>query len=109
MTEANRETPAAEPGADASDTGTIPNVERLSKVKGTGLTKKAQLIRLLGSKHGADLQTLAGKLGWQPHTTRAALSRLRKAGYVLTAESAGEGKPLRYRITGTPPAGDDPR
>ena len=34
---------------------------------------------------------------WQPHSTRAALSRLRAAGHVLVAETA-EGRPRRYRI-----------
>lgn len=61
-------------------------------------TKQAQLIRLLSRKHGADLTTLASALGWQPHTTRAALSRLRKAGHVLRAERTASDKPLRYRL-----------
>lgn len=65
-------------------------------------TKKAQLIRLLRRKAGADLQTLSTRLGWQPHTTRAAVSRLRKAGHVLTAERPADGRPLRYRIVQSP-------
>ena len=66
-----------------------------------GPTKKAQLIRLLKGRHGADAATLSKRLGWQPHTVRAALSGLRKAGCGIAAERA-EGKPLRYRITAAP-------
>ena len=43
-------------------------------------TKKQHLIHLLGLKSGADITSLGAKLGWQPHTTRAAITGLRKAG-----------------------------
>ena len=62
-------------------------------------TKKNQLIRLLSARAGRDIAYLSETLGWQPHTTRAALSGLRKAGYSVTAEKAAKGKPARYRIT----------
>ena len=65
-------------------------------------TKKAQLIQLLTRKAGADVATISDKLGWQSHTTRAALTGLRKAGFEISAEKAGEGKPLSYRITAQP-------
>lgn len=61
-------------------------------------TKKAQLIKLLSRKSGADAAAISAKFGWQPHTTRAALSGLRKAGFDVTKQSAVAGKPLRYRI-----------
>ena len=61
-------------------------------------TKKSLLIKLLSRKSGIDLQTISAKLGWQPHTTRAALSELRKAGLDVTKETGGIGKPTRYRI-----------
>ena len=64
-------------------------------------TKKAQLIRLLKAKAGADIFALSKRLEWQPHTTRAALSGLRKAGYEIGIERP-EGKPPRYRITAEP-------
>ena len=63
-------------------------------------TKKAQLIQMLSRKAGADVDTISEKFGWLPHSTRAALSGLRKAGFELTPEKPGNGKPLRYRITG---------
>jgi Protein of unknown function (DUF3489) len=67
-------------------------------------TKKSQLIGFLSLKEGADVPTISEKLGWLPHTTRAALSGLRKAGYELTPEKQEDGKPSRYRITAVPAA-----
>ncbi|MCR9140395.1 MAG: DUF3489 domain-containing protein [Alphaproteobacteria bacterium] len=65
-------------------------------------TKKAQLIQLLSRKAGADVATISAKLGWLPHTTRAALTGLRKAGFEISSEKAEECKPLIYRITAQP-------
>ena len=67
------------------------------------ITKKQELIRLLSKKAGADLATLSEKFGWQPHTTRAALSGLRKTGYEVIRIERANGKPARYRIQGMPP------
>ena len=65
-------------------------------------TKKAQLIQMLTRNAGADVATISDKLGWQSHTTRAALTGLRKAGFEISAEKSGDGKPLSYRITAQP-------
>jgi len=65
-------------------------------------TKKAQLIQMLTRKAGADATTISDRLGWQAHTTRAALTGLRKAGFEITAEKKGDGKPSCYRITAQP-------
>ena len=67
-------------------------------------TKKAQLIRMLNRKAGADVATISAKLGWQQHTTRAALTGLRKSGYEIVSEKAGQGQPSRYRIVAEPAA-----
>ncbi len=69
---------------------------------GKRMTKKDQLIKLLGGKSGADLKSLSAKLGWQHHTTRAALSGLRKAGYDVVNEKPATGGASRYRILPTP-------
>lgn len=76
--------------------GTGPNSH--AKPKKTKSTKKAQLIKMLCAKSGANLQTLSEKLGWQPHTTRAAMSGLRKAGHKIELKPSSNGKPSRYRI-----------
>ena len=65
---------------------------------------KTQLVRrLLARKTGADLDALCTATGWQPHSVRAALSGLRKAGYSLDrVPPKTEGGPTLYRITATP-------
>ena len=63
------------------------------------VTKKDQLIRLLSRKSGANVVAISEALGWQVHTTRAALTGLRKAGFDLSKEQSAKGGPARYRIT----------
>ncbi|MHA6264826.1 DUF3489 domain-containing protein [Arenibacterium sp. CAU 1754] len=65
-------------------------------------TKKVQLIRMLTGETGTDVAAVGKKLGWQNHTTRAALTGLRKAGYVIAAEKPADGKLTRYRIMAEP-------
>ena len=67
-------------------------------------TKKAKLIALLSRKSGADVPSLSATLGWLPHTTRAALTGLRKSGYEIASIKPGNGKPSRYQIVGWPGA-----
>jgi len=66
------------------------------------ITKKAQLITLLSRKAGCDIQTISERLGWLHHTTRAALSGLRKSGRELIVEKRGKDNPSRYRIAAVP-------
>ena len=47
---------------------------------------------------------LAEALGWQQHTTRAALSRLRSAGFEIKREVPKSGGAARYRIAAEPAA-----
>ena len=56
------------------------------------VTKKDQLIKLLSSKAGREIKAISETLGWQHHTTRAALSGLRKAGYDVAVEKAAGGE-----------------
>ena len=67
-------------------------------------TKKEQLIKLLRTKDGADIKALSDKLGWQQHTTRAALTGLRKAGFQIAGEKPEKGGMSRYRILAAPAA-----
>ena len=61
-------------------------------------TKQARVVDLLRSDAGASLSELAGATGWLPHTTRAALTGLRKRGFAIATEKT-EGL-TRYRIGG---------
>ena len=58
--------------------------------------KGHRLVQLLRPRAGLDIAALSGKLGWQPHSTRAALSRLRQAGYAIekARTSATSSSPL---------------
>lgn len=59
-------------------------------------TKKARLVGLLGRPRGATVGQLQKALDWQPHTIRAAISRLRKDGTEITLDRSG--KTPAYRI-----------
>lgn len=78
------------------EAATLPAVEPASK--GGGASRRDQLIRMLSARRGADLAAISEKFGWLSHTTRAALSGLRKAGYVVITEKRADGKPTRYRV-----------
>lgn len=63
-------------------------------------TKKAMVIELLRRDRGTSVDEIVGMTGWLPHTTRAALTGLRRTGAVIeTVRQAG--CPTRYRIIGT--------
>ena len=69
-------------------------------------TKAAILRKLLSRKSGADLAALQAATGWQPHSVRAAMSGLRKAGHTIDrADPAKPGGGAIYRITGGPESG----
>lgn len=55
-----------------------------------GKSKKARLEALLGRPRGATLGQLQKALDWQPHTIRAAISRLRKDGTEITLDRSGK-------------------
>ena len=66
------------------------------------VTKRARLIGLLKVAKGSDVATLSRELGWQLHTTRAALTGLRQAGFTIErTQSEGRGASC-YRITAEP-------
>lgn len=50
-------------------------------------SKIAQVVNMLERPGGALLAELANHTGWLPHTTRAALTGLRKKGHVIVKES----------------------
>jgi hypothetical protein len=60
-------------------------------------SKQALIIKMLSRKAGATLEALVDATGWLPHTTRAALTGLRKRGYTVLLERQ-DGKPSHYRI-----------
>ena len=62
--------------------------------------KRDRLVRLLKAGAGREIATLSRELGWLPHTTRAALTRLRRAGYAIEKLPPQNNGGSRYRIAG---------
>lgn len=60
-------------------------------------TKLAQLQHRLAAPEGATPASLCAALGWQRHTLRAALTRLRQAGHRLERSRSAEGESV-YRL-----------
>ena len=59
-------------------------------------SKAARLVAMLRRPKGATQKQLEASLGWQPHTVRAAISRLRKAGAEVTLDRSA--RTPTYRI-----------
>ncbi|MGA0597730.1 DUF3489 domain-containing protein [Enterovirga sp. CN4-39] len=66
-------------------------------------SKRTMVLELLGRAEGASIAELMSATGWLPHTTRAALSRLRSAGKPLL-KSSREDDTTAYRILVEEPA-----
>ena len=65
-------------------------------------TKGNRLIQLLKARSGRNITALSAELGWQLHTTRAALSRLRKGGYAIEKLPPSKQGGARCRISSAP-------
>ena len=50
------------------------------------VTKRGQLAAMLVRDEGATVDQMIAVTGWLPHTTRAALTGLRKAGYAIDSD-----------------------
>ena len=72
--------------------------------KARAATKIARVIARLTAADGATVPDLAAMTGWLPHTTRAALTGLRRRGFTLVREPDTDG-PSVYYIRGTPQTG----
>ena len=68
--------------------------------KRTAQTKISKVVALLEKDEGATLSQMVELTGWLPHTTRAALTGLKKKGFTFT-RSERDGASV-YRITSSP-------
>jgi hypothetical protein len=87
--------PAKQPGARKSGK---------PDTKGKAKTKNEQLIQLLSKSGGVRVSMLVERLGWQGHTVRAALSRLRKQGHEIATSKSAKGDEAVYAIVVASPA-----
>ena len=67
-------------------------------------TKIAQVLALLRRDQGATLDQLVTLTGWLPHTTRAALTGLRKRGFDVAIDRSNAKRGSSYRIGVDPSA-----
>ena len=63
-----------------------------------GGSKLARVIALLERDHGATIEELIAATGWLAHTTRAALTGLRKRGYPVAIDRSDDKRGSFYRI-----------
>jgi len=68
-------------------------------------TKLARVIGLLIRSHGVTLAELIAATDWLPHTTRAALTGLRKRGYAVTLDRSDKTRGAAYLIAADAPLG----
>jgi hypothetical protein len=66
-------------------------------------TKQSRLIAVLSADGGCSIGEAAAAFGWLPHTTRAALTGLRRKGYVIERMKGEAGAASRHRIVATAP------
>jgi Protein of unknown function (DUF3489) len=70
-------------------------------------TKLAQVVELLQQDRGASIDELIVVTGWLPHTTRAALTGLRKRGFVTAIDRSDKERGSIYRVESGPAAEDN--
>jgi Protein of unknown function (DUF3489) len=97
-----REAPRPRPRPDANKaSGPEIIAERAKTLAPRGGSKLARVIDLLQRSEGATIPNLIEATGWLPHTTRAALTGLRKRGYAVARERIAGGDSI-YRVAGRP-------
>ena len=98
---ANRDQAAIPSELDAKDArpaeGIEPGPARPSAPRSG--SKLARVIGLLERDHGATIEELIAATAWLAHTTRAALTGLRKRGYAVAIDRSDDKRGSFYRIT----------
>ena len=79
------------PGVEAIREPAPPRVPRAG-------TKISDVIDMLGRDAGATVDEIIAATAWLPHTTRAALTGLRKRGYALVSDRSDPTRSTVYRI-----------
>jgi hypothetical protein len=97
--EDDRSLTLAQPGLAAAGAFDAPRAQALASPHAPRVgTKLAQAVEMLRAKEGATITELAEAMSWLPHTTRAALTGLRKRRYALTLDRSDTRRGSAYRI-----------
>jgi hypothetical protein len=86
--------PSAIASAESSQIAASSQTERTIPRQGS---KLAEVMALLSRKQGVGIEELTSTTGWLPHTTRAALTGLRKRGFAIERSRLEQGGSV-YRI-----------
>lgn len=78
------------PAADAALQVEQPVASSSSKASVSPTSKAARIVSLMQREEGATLAEMVEATGWLPHTTRAAMTGLRKKGYSIERTRRGE-------------------
>jgi Protein of unknown function (DUF3489) len=99
---ANRDQAAILSKLDAEDARPAESIEPCPAGPFTprGGSKLAHVIALLKRDHGATIAELIAATGWLAHTTRAALTGLRKRGYAVAIDRSDNKRGSFYRVSG---------
>jgi len=90
-------TPQANASPANSEQETPPSVQPADDEAAKPDSKIARVIALLKRPEGATLEEMISATGWLPHTTRAALTGLKKKGHTIVRTKRGG--VTCYRIT----------
>ena len=94
-------TPADEPEQSETGEALVDALADATKGAPRSGTKQAMVVAMLTSDDGVTLHALVEATGWLPHTTRAALTGLRKRGMAITREKQASGVSV-YRVRAEP-------
>jgi hypothetical protein len=86
----------AAPIASGQNAGGEPVTPGRSSPEAERNTKSSQVLTMLQRPEGASLDDLVALTGWLPHTTRAALTGLRKKGFHIASEKTESGVRIYY-------------
>ena len=102
--ESDKQTPLAKADPEVSQIAAdIPTTNAMRPSAPRADTKLARILELLQRDCGATLKDLIAATGWLPHTTRAALTGLRKRRYAVTVDRSDKERGSAYRIRSEEP------
>jgi Protein of unknown function (DUF3489) len=81
-----------------ADTAPLPSAATVFASAPREGTKTARVIGLLQRDHGATLAELIAATDWLPHTTRAALTGLRRRGFIVMLDRSSKERGSTYSI-----------
>ena len=100
ITDAGRAAVAEADGKKPEEAPLAAPPEDTAPVDAKPQTKQALLLEMLKREEGATLAQLVEATNWLPHTTRAALTGLRKKGHIITASKVDGASLYHIQVAG---------